>query len=112
MTRLAALALAASLALLALPAAAQQPQPQRDTNIDLNASEKHVAETAYRGTRGVVIGGPDAGGWQLNAGASIEARSIDLTLRNVRGSVVLRADPSRLEPLVRRRRAAALGALQ
>lgn len=94
-----------SLLVLALLAAFSANAEERTV---LDAPEKHVAAAQYRAARSVVAGGRAGGGWQLTAGAAIEATAIDVTLRNVRGSVTLRADPSRLEPLVRRERVAAL----
>ena len=55
--------------------------------IVLDDAEKRIVETEYRAARAISAHGPEAGGWEVDAGAVIKARRIDLTLRNVRGVV-------------------------
>jgi hypothetical protein len=97
------------LAFLVASAAAAQP---RDERIVLDAAEKHIVRDAYHDDQAVVLQGAEAGGWRLYAGAAVDARRIDLTLRNVRGEVRFRADTSRLEALLRRDRRALLRQLR
>lgn len=80
-----------------------------DEQIVLDAAEKRIVKADYRAHRAVSARGGEAGGWQLNAGAAIEARRIDLTLRNVQGVVRFRADASRIEELFARSERRRLG---
>lgn len=84
--------------LLAAPMFAQQ---QTDThNIDI--AQKRITETNYHNSEMVELAGPQAGGWHLQAGTAIHAQRIDLSLRNVRGTIRFRADSSRLDGLKNR----------
>ena len=99
------------IALICLMAGAAAAQP-KDERVVLDAAEKRIVRGAYHDDEAVVVQGREAGGWRLYAGAAIDARHIDLTMRNVRGEVRFRADTSRLEALLRRNRLAALAGTQ
>ena len=75
-----------------------------DTTVTLDAAEKHIVKTSYHDDQAVTLSGRDAGGWRLDAGAAIDAQRIDLRMRDVRGTVRFRADPSRVENLLKRHR--------
>lgn len=91
----------ALICLLGTTAAAQN----RDERTVLDAAEKRVVREQYHEDHAITLRGSEAGGWQLSAGAAIDARNINLTLRNVRGEVRFRANSGRLEALLRRQRA-------
>jgi hypothetical protein len=85
------------LVLLFLAATAQAQAPAaRTEEISLDAADKHIVRTAYHDDTAVVLSGPEAGGWSLTAGAAIDARRIDLRMRNVRGTARFRADTRRV----------------
>lgn len=90
--------------LLSAAAAAQTAPPPKDERVVLDAGEKRIVRELYHDDEAIQLQGNEAGGWHLSAGASIDARRIDLTLRNVRGEVRFRGDFSRLDALLRRHR--------
>lgn len=81
---------------------AQETNPVQEINLD--AQEKRIVETAYHDDKAVILTGPEAGGWSLSAGAAIDARRIDLRMHNVRGLARFRADTSRLRGVFDRSR--------
>lgn len=91
--------LATALGLVAASAGAQEVE-----RVTLDAPEKRIVRESYHDARAVTLGGREGGGWSVYAGAAIDARRIDLTLRNVRGEVTYRADASKLEAILRRRK--------
>ena len=96
------------LIMITSPAAAQEQSAPVEKEIVLNG-DKRIVESNYRVSTDVSARGGEAGGWHLNAGATIEAERIDLTLRGVKGIVRFRADTRALtdvfERSERRRRA-------
>ena len=81
--------------LLAAPLLGQQ---QIDTH-NFDIAQKRITETDYHNSETVDLAGPQAGGWHLEAGTAIHAQKIDVSLRNVRGTIRFRADLSRLTAL-------------
>lgn len=75
---------------------------QKTEEIRLDAAEKRIVREQYHGDEAVTLTGEQAGGWHLYAGAAIDAKRIDLRMRNVRGVVRFRADWSRLTTLLQR----------
>ncbi len=73
-----------------------------DKETVLNDAEKRIVETDYRASHAVSARGSEGGGWQVDAGAVITARRIDLTLRNVQGVVRFRADGNALSEVFAR----------
>jgi hypothetical protein len=90
--------------LLATAAVAQTAPPPKDERVVLDAQEKHIVRELYHDDEAILLQGNEAGGWRLSAGAAIDARRIDLRMRNIRGEVRFRADWSRLDALLRRQR--------
>ena len=81
--------------LLAAPLFGQQ---QTDTH-NFDIAQKRITETNYHNAETVELAGPQAGGWRLEAGTAIHAQNINVTLRNVHGTIRFRADLSRLTAL-------------
>ena len=71
-----------------------------DQSIVLDDSEKHIVRTAFHEDEAVALSGNAAGGWHLYAGAAIDAQRIDLTMRNVKGTVRFRADSTRARSIL------------
>ena len=80
-----------------LLATATTPHTPSERTTRLDAAEKHIVQSPYHASEAVTVGGKQAGGWHVYAGAAIDARQIDLRMRNVRGQVRYRADVSRLQ---------------
>ena len=73
-----------------------------DTNIVLDAAEKHIVKTQFHNDEAVALSGNAAGGWHLYAGAAVDAQRIDLTMRNIKGAVHFRADWGRVRNVLDR----------
>lgn len=89
--------------LLLIPVAAFA-QTTREETVVLDAAEKRIVHADYHDDQAVTLSGPEAGGWRLYAGAAIDAKRIDLTMRNVRGEVHYRADWTRIAGILDRSR--------
>ena len=85
-----------------LLATATTPQTPSERTTTLDAAEKHIVQSPYHASEAVTLGGKGAGGWHVYAGAAIDARQIDLRMRNVRGQVRYRADATQLQNALRR----------
>lgn len=85
-----------------LLSASANAQTSKDTNVVLDAAEKHIVRTQFHDDEAVTLSGNAAGGWRLYAGAAIDAQRIDLRLRNVRGQLRFRADWSRVRDVLDR----------
>src|SRR5579884_822873 len=70
-------------------------QTHKEETINLDATEKHITRENFHDDASVTLSGNADGGWHLYAGAAIDAKRIDLRMRNVRGVVRFRADWSR-----------------
>ncbi|HVG35849.1 MAG TPA: hypothetical protein VM911_22545 [Pyrinomonadaceae bacterium] len=93
----------------------QQPQPQTvssdstertqaDETFELNIAERRITERDFAASTSVEAGEESARGLKLRVGVEVGASSIDVLLRNVRGSVRFRATLERvLERLNARR---------
>ena len=77
-------------------------QTTKETNINVDAAEKHIVLTQYHNDQAVTLSGQAAGGWRLYAGAAIDAQRIDLTMRNVRAQARFHADWSRVTAILDR----------
>lgn len=88
---------------LAETASAQQssgaPQSQADETIDLNITERRIAESNYRASTSVEIGPDQTRGVWLRVGVGVFANNIEVLLRNITGRVRFRGT---LEPVLRR----------
>jgi hypothetical protein len=62
----------------------------------LDIAEKRIHRSGFQAGSNVVIDQGD-GGIRIRVGAGVSARSIDIVLRNVHGTVRFRADTSRLD---------------
>jgi hypothetical protein len=85
------------------PAPARGPGAERrasaDEDFELNIVERRITEDNFAASTEVEVGGGGAGrGLSLRVGVAVGAQSIDVLLRNVRGSVRFRGT---LEPLLR-----------
>jgi hypothetical protein len=63
---------------------------------NLDIAEKRITENGFHASKALEVW-PGEGGIHIQAGASISARTIELVLRNVRGTVHFHADTSRLQ---------------
>lgn len=89
-----ALAAAAAAAFLQVPPPAP-PSPVAET-YELDITERRIHRPGFQAGSNVVVD-PGDGGIHVRVGAGISARSIDIVLRNVHGTVRFRADTSRLD---------------
>ncbi len=64
--------------------------------IRLDFAEKRISERDFHAAKALRVGSGEAG-IDVQAGASISARAIELVLRNVRGTVRFHADTSGLQ---------------
>jgi hypothetical protein len=74
-------------------------QSQTDETIDLNITERRIAESNYRASTSVEIGPDQTRGVWLRVGVGVFANNINVLLRNVTGRVRFRGT---LEPVMRR----------
>jgi hypothetical protein len=74
-------------------------QSQADETIDLNITERRIAEPNYRASTSVEIGPDQTRGVWLRVGVGVFANNIEVLLRNVTGRVRFRGT---LEPVLRR----------
>jgi hypothetical protein len=88
------------LALVFLVASAASAQTVRESNVVLDAAEKHIVREHYHDDEAVTLVGNAAGGWHLYAGAAVDAQRIDLRMHNVRGQMHFRADWSRISAML------------
>lgn len=86
----------------AATSAAAQVTASPTEEVVFDDATKRIVETEYRAARAVSARGSEAGDWQLYAGAAIEARRIELTLRQINGIVRFRADWSALSAVLDR----------
>jgi hypothetical protein len=84
--------LAVALAQSGAPAAA--PEPVQDFQLDIGERRIHRPDL-QAGTELRLQ--PGDGGIQIQVGAAVSARAVDVLLRNVRGTVRFRFDTSRLD---------------
>jgi hypothetical protein len=92
-----------AVALSFFQAPTENPQtPPAEERIVLDAAEKRITRAYYRDEKAISVRGAEAGGWHLEAGATIEAQHIDLRMLNVRGVITYRADWSRISDLLNR----------
>ncbi len=89
--------------MIATTAAAQTTTTTaKETNVVLDAADKHIVRDQFHDDEAVTLGGDAAGGWRLYAGAAIDARQIDLRMHDVKGELHFRADWTRLKAALAR----------
>jgi hypothetical protein len=89
-------ALAAAVAAVVFQAADPAVSSRITETYDLDISEKRIHESNFEAGSNVRLD-PGDGGIHIQVGAGVSARSIDIVLRNVHGTVRFRADTSRLD---------------
>lgn len=92
MTAHSALALAVAAVFVQAP---DSPPPATET-YDIHISEKRIHRPGFQAGSNLVVD-PGDGSIRIQVGAGVSARSIDIVLRNVHGTVRFRADTSRLD---------------
>jgi hypothetical protein len=86
------------------PAAAVQKDA--DESFELNIAERRITEQNFFASTAVAAGGEGARGLDLRVGVAVGAERIDVTLRNVRGSVRFRGSLDALRRVLEARRPA------
>jgi hypothetical protein len=74
-----------------------------DETFDLNIPERHITENDFAASTAVEIGDQNKNDLRLQVGVALEAKRIDVTLRNVTGTVRFRGSLQRLVDLVNTR---------
>jgi hypothetical protein len=99
---LASPALAAVAVLLQTPetGVARAAASVTDESFDLDIAEKRISRPDFHASTALKIE-PTDGSVRIHAGASVTARSVEIVLRNVRGSVRFHSDMGRLENVLR-----------
>ena len=90
--------LATVVAVVFLQAADPPASPRPAETYDLDIAEKRIHQPDFQAGSNLRID-PGDGGIHIQIGAGVSARSIDVVLRNVHGTVRFRADRSRLDAL-------------
>ncbi len=85
------------------PPPTQTDQIQADETFELDISERHITQTNYENSTSLSIGSQDARDVRLQIGVALWAQSIDVMLRNVKGSVRFRGSLTRILDLVNSR---------
>jgi hypothetical protein len=78
----------------------QESKTTVDETFDLNIPERHITENNFAASTAVEIGDHNKSDLRLQVGVALEAERIDVTLRNVTGTVHFRGSLQRILDLV------------
>jgi hypothetical protein len=102
--------ISATIVWMALSAAAQEPVPDKpgsrtnaDETFQLNIVERRIVETDFAAATAVGFENPPPGHLKMNVGVELRATRIDVTLRNVTGTVRFRGSVQRIIDVINRR---------